>query len=320
MCPMVEMPVIAVGGENLIDYVNREGHATAYPGGSPYNVAMALGRLEARVAYISPISSDSWGEMLAETLIGSGVVLSGGRRPEPTTMARVTIAEGIPTYSFERTDTAERAVTASSLQAALPKDARAIHTGSLTLTDGPDAEAWEAFCANCFDRGIVVSFDPNVRVSVISDIARYRARIRRMCAKAHLVKLSDEDLAALFPGLDQQSGVAELRDIASARVVVLTRGSSGTHAFIDDNRLEMPADKVLQLADTVGAGDTFTAALLAGLAEHNALSPTGLTTLSQDALYSLLQRASTAAALNCTRAGCDPPTRAELEAALHHKA
>ncbi len=312
--------MIAVGGENLIDYVNREGEATAYPGGSPYNVAMALGRLDADVAYISPISTDHWGDMLAETLVSSHVALAGGRRPEPTTMARVTIAEGIPTYSFERAGTAERAVTVDSLGAALPANAEAIQTGSLTLTDGPDADAWETFCASCYDKGILVSLDPNVRVSVISDIEAYRARIKRMCVKTHLLKLSDEDLEALFPDLDQQAALVALRDITSARVVVLTRGGNGTSTFMGDERIDMPAASVPQLADTVGAGDTFSAGLLAGLAENGALSPTGLTVLTRDGLCSLLQRASTAAALNCTRAGCDPPTRAELEEALHHKA
>ena len=317
---MTEEPVIAVGGENLIDYVTREGVATAHPGGSPYNVAMALGRLGADVAYISPISEDRWGDMLAETLTASGVMLTGGRRPEPTTMARVTISEGLPSYGFERAGTAERAVTVASLAAALPAGARAIHTGSLTLTDGADAEAWEDFCATCFDAGVLVSLDPNVRVSVIADMTGYRARIARMCARAHLLKLSDEDLAALFPDRDQAAALDELRATTSARLVVLTRGSEGTSAFRAGERIDVPAQKLAQLADTVGAGDTFSAALLHGLAQGGALSPQGLEALGRDKLYKLLERASIAAALNCTRAGCNPPTRAELDAALDQKA
>ncbi len=317
---MHERALIAVGGENLIDYADREGVATAHPGGSPYNVAMALGRLGANVAYISPISDDHWGDLLAETLINSNVVLSGGRRPEPTTMARVTIADGIPSYSFERDGTAERAVTIASLGNALPANARAIHTGSLTLTDGPDAEAWEGFCAACFDEGVLVSLDPNVRLSVISDIAGYRGRIRRMCERAHLIKLSDEDLAALFPALEQEAALAALRAATSARVVVLTKGRAGISAWLEDSRIDVPAEAIPRLVDTVGAGDTFSAALLAGLAETGALSPHGLGTLTHDTLRRLLRRANAAAALNCTRAGCNPPTQAELEAALHHKA
>lgn len=317
---MTERALIAVGGENLIDYVNREGVATAHPGGSPYNVAMALGRLGANVTYISPISDDHWGDLLAGTLISSNVVLSGGRRPEPTTMARVTVTDGIPFYSFERDGTAERAVTVSSLKAALPATAHAIHTGSLTLTDGPDAEAWEEFCAACFSDELLVSLDPNVRVSVISDIDGYRARIRRMCKRTHLLKLSDEDLEALFPALEQEAAVAALRDATSARLVILTRGGGGISAWLDGNRIDMAAETVPQLVDTVGAGDAFSAALLAGLAEIGMLAPKGLETLTWDTLQALLHRANAAAALNCARGGCDPPTQAELDAALHQKA
>lgn len=317
---MAERPLIAVGGENLVDYVNRDGIATAFPGGSPFNVAMALGRLGANVQYISPISSDRWGDMLAKALTESSVILAGGRRPEPTTMARVTVTAGIPSYNFERKGTAERMVTEASLRAALSDAAQAIHTGSLTLTDGADAEAWETFCAACFDRGMVVSLDPNVRLSVISDIEGYRARILRMCRRTHLLKLSDEDLTGLFPDLAQAAAIALLRDVTTAPVVVLTKGENGVSAWLDDVRIDLPAAKVTELADTVGAGDSFTATLLAGLAELGALSPTGLETLTPDALTALLRRANIAAAFNCTREGCNPPTRDELEAALHQEA
>ena len=316
---MIEGALIAVGGENLIDYVDREGIATAYPGGSPFNVAMALGRLGANVTYISPISTDHWGDLLAETLIDANVVLSGGRRAEPTTMARVTVTDGIPSYRFERDGTAERAVTIASLRAALPANAQAIHTGSLTLTDGADAEAWERFCAACFGEGVLVSLDPNVRVSVISDIAGYRERIKRMCERTHLIKLSDEDLEALFPALAPETAIATLRGATSARVIVLTKGGDGMSAWLDDDRIDMPAETIPQLVDTVGAGDTFSAALLAGLAEIGALSSKGLETLTQDTMHMILQRANVAAALNCARAGCNPPTQTEVEAALCHK-
>jgi fructokinase len=141
-----------------------------------------------------------------------------------------------------------------------------------------------------------------------------------MCQRTHLLKLSDEDLAALFPALAEEAALAALRETTSARLIVLTRGSDGISAWLDGERIDMPAEAIPQLADTVGAGDTFSAALLAGLAEIGALSPGGLARLTHDALYALLRRANAAAALNCARAGCNPPTQAELEAALHQKA
>lgn len=313
---MTDNCLIAVGGENLIDYVNRDGEATAYPGGSPFNVAMALGRQGAEVAYVSPISTDQWGEMLSGTLIASGVDLTGPRRPEPTTMARVTVSDGIPDYDFERDGTAERMVSVDSLHEALPAAAVAIHTGSLTLTGGPDAEAWEAFLAGCYHAGRTVSIDPNVRLSVVRDPESYRARILRASERCHLFKLSDEDLEALFPDRDPEAALADLKALTSARLVVLTRGNAGVQAWLGDAEVNQASVPVADLADTVGAGDTFTATLLAGLAEAECLTPQGLERLDPAQLAVLLHRAATAASLNCAREGCDPPSRAEIDAAL----
>ncbi|MDV7145352.1 PfkB family carbohydrate kinase [Tropicimonas sp. TH_r6] len=312
---MADLPILAIGGENLIDHVTRDGVVSACPGGSPFNVAMALGRQGSNVHYISPISTDSWGDMLAETLLGSGVKLDGGRNPAPTTMARVTVNDGVPSYRFERDQTAERQITGETLAAALPEAAAAIHTGSLTLTDGADAAAWEAFCGECHDAGMLVSLDPNVRLSILSDVEGYRARILRMCRRLDLLKLSDEDLEGLFTGRDEDAALTALREITSARIVVLTRGANGVSAWIGADRVDIPAALVPKLVDTVGAGDTFTATMLAGLADKNALSGAALATLTRDDLTLLLHRASTAAALNCGRSGCNPPSRDEIEAA-----
>ena len=313
---MSHSALIAVGGENLIDYVDREGVATAFAGGSPFNVAMALGRQGADVAYITPISTDDWGELLAGTLIASGVTFTGGRRPEPTTMARVTVSGGIPTYAFERDGTAERMVSVDSLHEALPEDAAAVHTGSLTLTDGADAEVWESFLAGCYHSGRVVSLDPNVRLSVVRDAEGYRARLLRMAERAHILKLSDEDLAGLFPDRPQEAALADLRALTSARLVVLTLGAEGVRAWHGGQETRLPAAPVARLGDTVGAGDTFTATLLAGLADAGRLSPRGLEDIDAATLTRLLTRAAAAAALNCAREGCDPPTRAEIDAHL----
>lgn len=308
--------VIAVGGENLIDYVNREGVATAFPGGSPVNVAIALGRLGAPVAYLSPISTDEWGALLAGALEDASVRLTGGRRDAPTTMARVNVTDGIPSYSFERSGTAERMVTEEVLHAALPETAVAVHTGSLTLTDGPDAEVWEAFCAGCYHGGLVVSLDPNVRLSVVENVEGYRARLLRMAERVHILKLSDEDLEALLPDRSQDEALADLRRLTSARILVLTEGADGARAWYGGHEIKVPPIPVSELVDTVGAGDTFTATLLQGLAEQGQLSPRGLEQLDRGMLAGLLGRASVAAALNCGREGCDPPSRSEIDAAM----
>ncbi|GGC22055.1 carbohydrate kinase [Marivita lacus] len=313
---MFASPVICVGGENLIDHVTRDGEVSALAGGSPFNVAMALGRQQADVHYLTPISTDSWGDILADTLLASGVTLSGGRLDAPTTMARVTVTKGIPSYIFERDGTAERRVTAGSLAASMPADTTALHTGSLALTDGADADAWEKTCATAFASGTLVSLDPNVRLSVITDIDAYRARIFRMMQAAHLLKLSDEDLEGLCPDMPQDAALAHVRSQTSASLVVMTKGPDGAIAMCGDSTVNIPAPPVPSLVDTVGAGDTFMATLLAGLARTAALSPAALDGLHAAQVETLIRRAGMAASINCSRAGCNPPTLQELDAAM----
>jgi fructokinase len=313
---MTAHPVICVGGENLIDHVTRDGAQSALAGGSPFNVAMALGRQQADVRYVTPISTDAWGDHLADTLTSSNVTLSGGRSDAPTTIARVTVRDGIPDYQFERDGTAERAVTPAFLQEVIPAGTAALHTGSLALTMGADAEAWEKTCAAAFESGTLVSLDPNVRMSVINDAESYRARIYRMLEKIDLLKLSDEDLGDLYPDMTQQDALDLVRETTTARLVVITRGPDGAEAWCGDIHIKAPAPRVPGLVDTVGAGDTFMATLLAGLARIGALSQNGLGKLTRPQVADLVGRAGCAAAINCSRAGCNPPTLDELDRAL----
>ena len=313
---MSASPVICVGGENLIDHVTRDGEISALAGGSPFNVAMALGRQQADVHYLTPISTDTWGDTLADTLVASGVALAGGRADAPTTIARVTVTKGIPSYIFERDGTAERSVTAASLAASMPTGATALHTGSLALTDGADADAWEETCKTAYTSGTLVSLDPNVRLSVITDIDAYRARIFRMMQAAHVLKLSDEDLEGLCPDMPQDAALAHVRSQTSASLVVMTKGPDGAIAMRGDNTVNIPAPPVPGLVDTVGAGDTFMATLLAGLARTDVLAPAALDGLDAAQVEALIRRAGMAAAINCSRAGCNPPTLSELDTAM----
>ena len=313
---MTNAPIVCVGGENLIDHVTRDGTVSALAGGSPFNVAMAMGRQKADVHYITPISTDSWGDTLAETLTASDVTLAGGRVDAPTTIARVTVTKGIPSYEFERNGTAERAVTTSSLSDAMPPTTAALHTGSLAVSEGPDGQAWESVCAQCYDQGILVSFDPNVRLTVIKDPQTYRDRVFRMLGKTHVLKLSDEDLEALCPGDSQEEALAKVRAQTSASLVVMTKGPDGAIAWAAASFVERSAPPVPNLVDTVGAGDTFMATLLSSLGQIGALTPKAVSTLDHSQIDTLLRRAGMAAAINCGRAGCNPPTLSELDAAL----
>ncbi len=310
------MTIFTVGGENLIDHVTKDGKVTALPGGSPFNVAMALGRQGADIHYLTPVSTDSWGDLLAHTLETSGVTLATGRASEPSSMARVTFVHGQPAYQFERDATAERQISEQSLETAWPKGASVLHVGSLALGNGADAALWEEFATEKAAQGVLISLDPNLRLSVISDHAAYFQRLERLFQIAHVVKLSDEDLTQLYPGLPLEDAFSRLRAECLAHILVLTRGAEGAIGYVGSERVDVPASKVEGLVDTVGAGDTFMATLLTSLADLNALSPQALQSVTPAQLETCLQRAGAAAALNCTRAGCNPPSRDEIDAAL----
>ena len=309
-------PVIAIGGENLIDQVVLPDATTNHPGGSPFNVALAAARQGGVVRYVTPISTDVWGDMLATRLAEAGVQLAGGRVAQPSTMARVSLSDGLPSYSFSRTATAERQVSLASLTQSLGAGAAALHTGSLALIDGADAQAWQAMMAKAYREDVLTSLDPNVRLSIIADLPAYRARIWQMVETLHILKLSDEDLAGLFPDASEDAAMAQLLAHSRAPLVVLTKGAHGAQAWLRGTQVTVPAAQVDGLVDTVGAGDTFMASLLVGLGQLGYLSAQGLARLGLSDTRALLQRAAVAAALNCQSQGCSPPMAAQLQAAF----
>lgn len=313
--------LIVVGGENLIDSI-QDASGTAADGffhnlgGSPYNVAVALGRQGVATHYITPISTDDFGQRLAAHLIAQGVVTAGPRLDAPTSRAIVTLKDGVPQYRFLREGTAERMITAQILQAAMPAGARHFHVGSLALAGGADAAIWEAAFVAAAESGLCTSLDPNVRASLIDAPEAYRARITRLLGYATIVKLSDEDLEWLYPGLSQSAAIETLRSQTKAQLVALTKGPEGAEAWTDRHHVILGNPSLSKLVDTIGAGDTFMASLLAGLAHQGRLSGPSIAELSEAELSALVQRGIYAACLNCTREGCDPPSAAELAQAL----
>ncbi|MGR3468435.1 MAG: carbohydrate kinase family protein [Shimia sp.] len=308
--------MIVVGGENLIDFVQREDGAMppayiAHPGGGPYNIALAAARQGAPVEYLSPISEDSLGDMLADRLSTSGAGLAAPRSPAPTSLAVVSLTDGQARYAFHRGYTAERQVTLDDLRAWWPDEATMFQIGSLALTDGSDGEAWEAFQAQCFAQGTFCAMDPNVRPSLTPDRAAYIARLERMFARLHLLKLSDEDLSWLYPDLSLAEAFDHVAELTTARVMVLTRGAEPAWGKSGATRVEVPAVMADPLVDTVGAGDTYMATLLRQVQDLGA--PRDLA-LNAEELTRVMTTAARAAAINCTRAGCNPPTLAELMA------
>jgi fructokinase len=301
-------------GEALIDMLPRttaagEDAFAPYPGGAVFNTAIALGRLGAPAGLFSGVSSDLFGERLIHALRQSHVdtgLLSVSARP--TTLAFVTLDDGQARYAFYDENTAGRMLGAGDLPT-LPSEVSTLFFGGISLVAEPCAHAYEALMARAAaDR--VTMLDPNIRPGFIADEAGYRARIERMIAQADIVKISDEDLRWLRGDGDMLALARELLGIGP-KVVCLTEGAKGAHGLTATEDVFVAAEAV-EVADTVGAGDTFNAGVLAALHAADALTKEDVGTLDAETLRAALSLGVRAAAVTVSRAGANPPWADEL--------
>ena len=302
VCGEALMDVFAVGdsptGVNL----------DARVGGSPFNVAVGLARLAQPVAFLGAVSRGFLGERLMRALATEGVSLAHVARSDaPTTLGLVGLDEkGVPSYSFYGEGAADRQL----LPDALPTAAfRALHFGSYTTVVEPTASTLRALVQREHGKTLI-SYDPNVRLNVQPDVARWRDHLQWMLARTDLLKISDEDLGLLMPGRSIESFAADAL-AQGVKLAVVTRGGEGATAWTTQASASVPTPKV-SVIDTVGAGDTFQAALLTWLAEHDSVSAHALAALSAEPLKDALGFAAQAAAITCSRRGADMPRRAEL--------
>jgi fructokinase len=304
--------MIVVGGEALVDLVDEQGAVRPVPGGGPFNTAIALGRLGVPVAYLGSLSRDEYGGLLATALTDAGVDMSLVRRsPAPTPLAEVhRQQDGSSTYTFHLTGTSFTDLPPEAVPA-LPEHAWAIHVGTLALAIDPPAAAYEALIAREAGSRVIV-LDPNVRPAVFGDQAAYRTRFERVTALADIVKLSDHDAAWIYPELELDAILERILGLGP-RLVAITLGPLGAIAASPDGRARLPAFPVT-VADTVGAGDSFGAALLAALVERGAVGPGATRPLDDALLAEAVKFAVTASAITCTRTGAAAPSRAEIEA------
>ncbi len=279
-------------------------------GGSPFNVATGLARLGRPTAWFGALSSDVLGQRLDTALRTEGVnMVHALTVAAPTTLSIVGLdANGSPSYSFHGEGCADRAITIDDLPD-LDESVAAIHVGSFSMMVDPIGNALLELVGREADRRLI-SYDPNLRLMVQPDRDRWIQTITRMAGVAHLIKVSEEDLTELFPGDDPRSHID--RWLASgASLVVLTQGSKGAIAFTPEHKLAMPGVRA-QVVDTVGAGDSFQAAMLAWLAESGLLAGPAIAALSEQQLGQMLTFAMSAAAITCSRRGADLPFRREL--------
>jgi len=320
--------MILVAGEALIDLIGHEGDNGGYlpvVGGANANVAMALAKADVPHRFLARISSDSFGQKIRSHLQSYNVDLSlAVDAAEQTTLAIATIdSSGVASYSFYINGTADWAWDSAELpgvEAITELGAKAVQFGCLTAAIEPGSTVlanWLTELANFGD--ITLSHDLNIRPSLGFDRATELDRVTTLNSISHIIKASDADIEWLF---DLAPG-ANLDEIANnwtnqGQLLIITRGSDGVQVHHNGGRLEVAAQKIL-LVDTVGAGDTFMANFLIKLDDFGALGSNPrakLESLSSDQLVEALNYATAAAAIVCERAGCQPPTRQEVERRL----
>ena len=303
-------------GEALIDMIPapmKEGNDGFVPhsGGAVFNTAIALGRLGVQTGMLSGISTDMFGQQLITALNESHVdtsnIITSDR---PTTLAFVQLTEGHATYSFFDENSAGRMLNLSDIPT-LPAEVSVLFFGGISLACEPSADTYAALLER--DGGNrVIMLDPNIRPAFIQDAARYRTRLDQMIARSDIVKVSDEDLNWMLPGpMSLHQKIAMMLEKGPS-LIILTRGGDGATSFLA-NGTEVPvAAAKAQIIDTVGAGDTFNAGVLAKLSELDLLGKPKLKTLPASALEQALIYGAKVAAVVVSRAGANPPWTNEL--------
>jgi fructokinase len=298
---------VLVVGESLVDVVTRpDGSTSEHPGGSPANVALTLARLGRTTYLLTHLGDDAYGRLVREHLEASGVrLVEGSVQPGATSVARATLDDaGGARYEFEL----EWALP----DVELPPAPLAVHTGSIAAVLQPGAATVERILVGA-RRSSTTSYDPNLRPALMGSPEQVRPQVEALVAASDVVKLSDEDARWLAPGTDPADLVASWLRLGPG-LVVLTRGGGGALAVSRQATVDVPG-RAVRVADTVGAGDSFSGALLDALAERDLLGADrreALRGLGEDDLAAVVGHAVAVSAITVSRPGADPPTREEL--------
>ncbi|MDB4053362.1 carbohydrate kinase [Octadecabacter sp.] len=302
--------MILACGEALIDMLPREstkGEAAfaPYPGGAVFNTAIGLGRLGIETQFLCGMSSDFLGDILRDGLDAAGVDHSPSPKlVAPCTVAFVKLVDGQATYAFYDENSAMRTLTVAPAI-----DANALFFGGISLVGDGCGDTFEALMLREAPARVTM-IDPNIRPSFIRDVVAYRARIDRMMEAADIIKLSDEDLH-WFEGEGDLPDLARGLVAKGAKLVCITEGADGVTGYSAEHEVFVPSERA-DVVDTVGAGDTFNAGLLAGLDRAGNLTKAKIAGLSAEDIRSALHLGVRAAAVTVSRAGANPPTAAEL--------
>ena len=329
--------MIITCGEALIDMVSEKEKSgrdifVPCPGGSPYNTAIAIGRIlgkengKAQTAFLSRLSRDFFGEILVRRLEQNNVLTDLiARTEETTTLAFVKLEEGKePSYIFYTKGAADRSLGESDFPAHLSDDAACVLFGSISLTMEPSATSIENFIFRESKRkdGPVISHDPNVRPLMIPDRASYVKRFEKWVSASDIVKISSADFDFIYPGISPEKAAEKILNMGSPEfrgpcLAAVTMGGEGAAVFV---KREGAVKKIFakarrtKIVDTIGAGDTFHGAFLSWLEKQKKLPRKALEQLSENEIRAALEFANKAAAIVCSRKGAEPPTLCEIEA------
>lgn len=317
--------MILVIGEALVDLIGRKGsaHYEAVVGGANANVALALAVRGDTQAFLGRISQDGFGQMIRSHLENHGVNLEYAvTAQEQTSLAVATIDEkGVAHYSFYIKETADWGWNRDelpSLETLKILGVSVVQFGCLGMAIEPGNLVIEAWLRQLQALPITLSHDLNIRPALGFERESERARVERINSLSHIIKASDADIEWLY-GLSSGTSVDPIaKEWSRNSLVVVTRGSEGVSIYLDDDRIDVPGF-VVDLVDTVGAGDTFMANFLGELKEKTLLESIQskkFTEISKDSLIEAARYANAAAALVCERVGCQPPTKQEVLARL----
>lgn len=298
---------VTVLGEAVVDLVPEpDGRYAAHPGGSPLNVAVGLARLGVPTRLLARFSTSALGRRLREHAAANGVDLRHAvDAAEPATLAVVSVTDdGNAGYDFYVEGTADWAWQPNELAAVLAQRG-IVHAGSLAVFLPPGADRVGAALRAARDHGMIISLDPNIRPGLLGAPAEARARVDHLVRHAHVVKASSEDVDWLYPGETVEQVLHHWYDLG-VTLGVVTLGPRGAVAR-SGNRLLRQATPAVEVVDTIGAGDAFTAGLLAVLSRSGA-GPAW----PDDEISAALRYAVAVAAATCARTGADPPHRDEL--------
>ena len=302
--------LLTVIGEALVDLVpsGPPGEYKAHPGGSPFNVAIASARLGNRTALMVRLAERGFGPLLRAAAAAEGIDLSAAARAaEPTTLAVVSMhGPGHASYEFYLQGTADWQWTIAELRKR-PRDTGVLHFGSIASWTPPGSKRIDQLILETRARNdVLISYDPNIRPAVLGAPERARPLVERSVRHAHVVKASSEDLEWLYPSRSVADVAAHWSELGAA-LVVITYGADGAQAYHGGAQPLLRRGRPVTVADTIGAGDAFTAGLLSGLIRRRLHTPQRVATISDAALADVVDEAVLVSSVTCERVGADPP-------------